>query len=215
MGIELAAAIEWLCRQVAAIDGSTIQSIKERQMKAVVAFVMVMAVVFMCTGCMGRMISEGLGAATGASGKVVSAGATPWLTAYRSLRVEPVTVASATSVPADVPGVIRADFEAAAMNRGLTPNGKPVLKLVSEIIHYETSDTVDTAIGPLAEVILRARLIDAQSGKVIAEANLIGRSKATSSSGAKTVSAGAGKALGKWLNAGGLKKEKGGEKEED
>ena len=49
-------------------------------------------------------------------------------------------------------------------------------------------------------------MIDAQSGAVVAEANLIGRSKASSSSSAVKVSAGVGEALEKWLEDGGLKK---------
>jgi hypothetical protein len=64
---------------------------------------------------------------------------------------------------------------------------------------------VDTAIGPLEQVVVRTKLTDAQSGAVVAAANLIGRSKATSSSGAKSVSAGVGKALDQWLKGGGLK----------
>ena len=42
-------------------------------MKAAVAFVVATALGFMCTGCMGRIFSEGVGAATGASGKVIGA----------------------------------------------------------------------------------------------------------------------------------------------
>jgi len=87
------------------------------------------------------------------------------------------------------------------------------LTLSAEIIHYETAGVVDTAIGPLAEVIVRAKLVDAQTGEVVAQANLIGRSKATMSSGAKDLSAGVGKALDKWLKEGGLRKA--GEKEKD
>ena len=74
-----------------------------------------------------------------------------------------------------------------------------------QIVHYESSSTVDTATGPLEEVVVRTKLTDAQTGTVVAEANLIGRSKSTSSSGAKQVSAGVGEALEKWLKDGGLK----------
>lgn len=177
-------------------------------MKAAVTLGMAIALSVLSAGCTGRIISESLGAAKGASGKVVSTGVTPYLVTYKGLRIEPITVVSVAPVPGDVPEMIRADFQAAARERGLTPNGKPGLRLVSEIIHYETSSTVDTAIGPLAEVILHAKLIDARSGNVLAEANLVGRSKATSSSGTGRISGGAGKALGKWLSSGGLKKEK-------
>ena len=184
-------------------------------MRTAMTFVITMAVGFICTGCMGRIFSEGIGAATGASGRAVENGTTPDLTKYKSVRIEPITVAAGLQVPADMPDMVHADFEAATRFRGLTPEEKPGLKLVGEIIHYEASRTVDTAIGPLEEVVVRAQLIDTHSGKVVAQANLVGRSKATSSSGAKHISGGVGKALGKWLAAGGLKKEKGGDKEEE
>lgn len=176
-------------------------------MRAAITFVMAMALGVLCPGCMGRIVSEGMGTATGASGRVVEKGTTPDLTRYKGLRIEPITVAASSQASADMPGMVRMDLEATARGKGMNPQGEPGLKLVGEIIHYETSGTVDTAIGPLEEVIVWAKLIDAQSEKVVAEANLVGRSKATSSSGAKHLSAGVGKALGKWLAAGGLKKE--------
>jgi hypothetical protein len=184
-------------------------------MRTATTIMVAMALCCIYTGCMGRIFSEGMGAATGASGRVVENSSTPDLTKYKSLHVEPITIAAGSQASADMPDMAQADFEAAARFRGLTPDGKPGLKFVGEIIHYESSSTVDTAIGPLAEVIVRAKLIDADSGKVLAEANLVGRSKASSSSGAKHLSRGLGKALGKWLDSGGLKKEKGGDKEED
>jgi hypothetical protein len=166
----------------------------------------VAALSILCFGCLGRMFSEGMGAATGASGKVVATGMTPDLTKYKGLRIEVITVAQGSQAPAEMPDMIRADLAAAAEKRGLRPEGAPGLKLSGEIVHYESSSTVDTAIGPLEEVVVRTKLTDAQSGAVVAEANLIGRSKATSSSGAKSVSAGVGDALDKWLKDGGLKK---------
>lgn len=165
----------------------------------------------LCCGCTGRLISEGVGSVTGATGKVIDAGMAPDLTRYKSLRIEPITVSSGLQVPAEVPTMIRADLAAAAESRGLKLEGEPGLKFSGEIIHYETGSVVDTAIGPLEEIVVRTKLTDAQSGHVVAEISLIGRSKATSSSGAKKLSAGVGKALDTWLKHGGLKKA--GEKE--
>lgn len=162
------------------------------------------AVSILSLGCVGRLISEGVGGATGASGKVVEIGMTPDLTKYKGLRIEPITVAPGLQAPSEMPAMIGSDLAAAAQKRGLMTEGQPGLKLSGQIVHYESSSTVDTAIGPLEEVVLRTKLTDA-SGNVVAEANLIGRSKATSSSGAKNVSEGVGKALGKWLKSGGLK----------
>ncbi len=49
-------------------------------------------------------------------------------------------------------------------------------------------------------------MTDAQTGETIAEGNLVGRSKATTSSGPKHLAEGVGKALDKWLKEGGLQK---------
>ena len=159
----------------------------------------------LCLGCMGRLFSEGMGQARGASGKVVEVGMTPDLTKYKGLGIELITVAPGLQAPSEMPAMVARDLAAAAQERGLMPEGQPGLKLSGQIVHYESSSTVDTAIGPLEEVVVRAKLTDAQSGSVVAEANLIGRSKATSSSGAENLSAGVGKALDKWLKDGGLK----------
>jgi hypothetical protein len=173
-------------------------------MKTTITIVMALALNLLCLGCMGRLFSEGMGQARGASGKVVETGVTADLTKYKGLRIESITIAPGSQTPAEMPALIQTDLMAVAEKRGLTPEGEPGLRLSGEIVHYETSSTVDTAIGPLAEVIVRTKLTDAQSGKVVAEANLIGRAKATSSSGVKDISAGVGKALDQWLKGGGL-----------
>ncbi len=177
--------------------------------------IMLMAVALsvLCLGCVGRMFSEGMGAARGASGKLVEIRKTPDLSGYSGLKIERITVAQGLRAPADMPGMIRMDLAATAERRGLSPQGRPGLTLSAEIVHYEPSSTVDTAIGPLEEVVVRAKLTDAQNGNIVAEANLVGRSKAVSSSGTKSVSAGVAKAFKQWLSQGGVKK--GGEKDED
>jgi hypothetical protein len=160
----------------------------------------------LCSGCVGRLFSEGMGAAGGASGRVVGDGRTPDLTKYKSLRVESITVAHSSQAPAELPGMLRADFAAVSAERGLKTEGAAGLKLSGEVVHYETSSTTGKALGPLGEVIVHAILTDAESGAVLAETNLVGRSKASSSSSTKNVSEGAAKALDEWLKEGGLKK---------
>jgi len=174
-------------------------------MKTTWTLVAALAVSTLCVGCLSRLFSEGMGEVRGASGKVVETGKTPDLAAYKGLRVEPITVSSGSQTPADMPGMIQANLAAVAEKKGLTPDGRPGLRLSGVIIQYETSSMVDKATGPLAEVIVQAKLIDARSGDVVAEANLIGRSKASTSSNVKDMAAGVGKALDQWLKDGGLK----------
>lgn len=168
-----------------------------------------LTVTIACTGCVGRMIKEGMGAATGASGKVVDGGPLPDLSHYRAVTVEPVTVATDIRVPPEMSQLVQAELTSAAVDRGLALSGQPALTISGEIIHYETAGMVDTAIGPLAEVIVRTRLTDAGTGKIVGTANLIGRSKATVSSGAEDLADGVGKALSKWLKEAGIDKPEG------
>lgn len=162
------------------------------------------ALSMLCFGCMGRLFSEGLGSARGASGKSVYMGTAGDFTKYKSLSIAAINVSPGLHTPEGLAHMIRTDLAAAAEERGLKREGKPGLRLSGEIIHYETGSIVDTALGPLEEAVVRATLTDAQSGNVVAETNLIGRSKATSSRGATHLSAAVGQALDKWLKEGGL-----------
>lgn len=159
-----------------------------------------------CTGCTGRMIKEGMGVARGASGKVITSRITPDLTRYRGIRVEPIGVAPGLDVPAEMVSLVRKDVGSAAAMRNLMPEAEPALMFSGQIVHYEEAGTIDSAIGPLAETVMHVKLIDVQTGTVIAQANLVGRSKATVTSNPKSLAGGIGKAVDKWLKDGGLKK---------
>lgn len=165
------------------------------------------------TGCLSRLLREGAGAVRGARGKVVPIQAPSELGGYRGLRISSLIVSSRLLAPDDLAELVRDAFaRAVAENTTLTPDGTPRLLLSGEVIHFERGGAVDTVIGPLEEVIIRAKLTDEAAGKVVAEANLVGRSKATTSGGAENLSQGAGRALIKWLKSGGVRIE---EDEED
>ncbi|HSW44175.1 MAG TPA: hypothetical protein VLM89_01225 [Phycisphaerae bacterium] len=156
-------------------------------------------------GCMSRLIKEGAATVTGASGKVVEVQKVRNLSKYKGLRIESLTASSGLKLPEDMTMLVREAFIEAAAKKGLKPSATPALKLVGEIIHYESGGLVDEAVGPLEEVIVRTKLMDDTSGEVLTEANLIGRSKATTSSGKKHLAEGCGKAISTWLKECGLK----------
>lgn len=164
-------------------------------------------------GCMGRAISEGLGVVTGASGKVVHINKVQPLDAYRGFKVGSLTVTPGLKVPPGIPSLIREEFLKVAARKKLTPDGTPRLMVNGEVTNYETADVVDTAIGPLEECIVRAELRDEQTQQILAVANLVSRAKSTTAGGEKNLSEGVGKALSKWLKAGGIRTEE--EEKED
>lgn len=173
--------------------------------KTVMMAVLAAALSFLSLGC-GRMFSEGMGEATGASGRVVEVGQTTNLANYQGLSVEAISVKPGMRIMSGMPEMIRSDLVSAGEKRGLSSSGTPRLRLTGEITYYEGSSTTDTVLGPLAQVIVSAKLIDIKSGKMVAAADLVGRAKASSASGAASLSAGVGKAFGQWLESSGLKK---------
>ena len=157
-------------------------------------------------GCVGRMIGEGVGVVTGASGKVVHLQGPGSLEKYKGLQVESITVSPGLKAPSGLSSMVRTELLKTAAKKGLAPTSTPCLSLTGEIINYESADAVDTAIGPLEELMIRAKLTDAGTKEVLAEANLVARAKSTTAGGEKNLSEATGKALSKWLRKGGLKK---------
>lgn len=158
-------------------------------------------------GCVSRAIREGAGAVRGASGKAVELHTPSSLANYRGLTVESITVAKGLRVPGDIAALVRQGYADAAKDLVLTSGGSPALAVSGEIIHYETGGAVSKAIGPLQEIIVRTRLIDAGSKQFLGEANLVGRSKALTSGGVHNLAEGAGKALAKWLRDSGVEED--------
>ncbi len=172
-------------------------------------FILVSTALFLVatsSGCTSRVIKEGMGAVTGASGKIVEVRTDRDLSKYAGLQIGAITSAAGVRSPAELAQHIRTHFAETAAKQGLKPDGKPALKLTAEVVHYESGGLIDEAMGPFEEMIVRTKLLDAESGEVMAEANLIGRSKATMTGGAENLTKGAAKAFAKLLETCGLGK---------
>jgi hypothetical protein len=156
-------------------------------------------------GCTGRIIREGMGTATGASGKVVDSGSGGSLSQYKSLAIGPITVAGELKGASHMPPMIQGDLNKVVHDRHLDKSSGPGLKMTGEIVHYEAASAVSTVADPLEEVIVRATFTDAATGETVAQTNLIGRAKATTSSGDRSLAAGVGKALDEWLEQRGMR----------
>ena len=155
-------------------------------------------------GCMSRAIREGAGAVRGASGRVVALRQPANLAHYKGLRVESITVAPGLDTPGNLGSLVSQAYLEASKELTLSPTGSPALLVQGEIIHYETGGTVSAAIGPLQEIIVRTQLSDAETHDVLGSANLVGRAKSLTASGAGNLADGAGRALKKWLKESGL-----------
>lgn len=170
----------------------------------------IVVALLLCTlqaGCVSRARREVVGAVRGASGKVVILESTSNLAKFRGMSVGSIQVAAGLEVPNEIPEMVRQAYLDAGADLGLSASGSPSLQVSGEIIHYETAGTIDHAIGPLEEIIVRTRLDESGSEQPLGQANLVGRSKTTTSSGRHHLAKGAGKALKKWLKKSGLKQQ--------
>ncbi|HEY3243709.1 MAG TPA: hypothetical protein VGM03_10190 [Phycisphaerae bacterium] len=154
------------------------------------------------SGCLGRLISEGAGAVTGARGKAVEIQPVRTgkpLSEYGSVEFESLRSDIGTQVPDEVLRLIPADTLKMLREDKLFTGGGPPLRISGQVIHYETGGAVDKAIGPLQEVIARITLSDGRSGAAIGEANVIGRAKSSTASGAQNLAEGCAKGIAGWI----------------
>ena len=159
------------------------------------------------TGCKGRLAREGIGYFRGAEGAVTPLQA-QWsdpksqpLAPYTQYELGQFTDAMLGQTPPELFEELRAAWDEALVDQKLlsVPGGKKLL-VEGEIIHFEDSTrTLDVMISPFGEVVARVRLIDAQSGQVLAEGNCVGRAKEAVNLGVDKKARGLAKAIAKWI----------------
>ncbi len=171
-----------------------------RNVQRFAAFAVPLSALLLCTGCMGRMIREGAGVVTGASGKAVELQPLSGrqLDQYGSISFDSLGT-DMPNVPSSLPDRIRRQTLEALREKKLFGDGGPALVIRGRIIHYETGGAVDAAIGPLQEVIARVELADA-SGGTIGVANIIGRAKSLTAGGEGNLAEGAAKGIVEWIS---------------
>ncbi len=158
------------------------------------------------TGCVGRVIGEGAEGALGPKGAyfeqkpAAPARSAKVLSDYGRFELGEVR----NEVPRLVPGEFLREFprkfgkELRESRLARAAGGKTLVFDVT-IIHYEKADTEDNVFGPLEQVVARVRLLDKESGEVLAEGNAIGRTGKTVGLGAETKAEGLARALIKWV----------------
>ena len=151
------------------------------------------------SGCMGRAIREGAGAALGAEGRVLEHSNPGDLSRFEGVQMVTITWAPGVNPEPGVANLIRDEYYERAEKVGLVRGGAPAVNIEGQIIHYESGSIAGQVTGPLSEVIVRVKIEDAISTQILGEANLVGRSKATTSGGRHNLAEGTGRALEKWL----------------
>jgi len=157
-------------------------------------------------GCISRLAKEGVGVVRGAKGIYASiapdpalSGAKP-LSRYRRFELGPISDDFGGKVPPRLLELLPTKFREHLAEAGLPhqPDGKTLL-IRGRIVHYEAEGMLGLTFGDFEEVIARVEFVDKASGKVIGEANCIGRSNESVNRGVETKADGLAKAIVKWI----------------
>jgi len=171
--------------------------------------VLIIAIVVLsmaATGCM-TGLKEGAALAMGAKGSVTEIqpvaadrDARP-LGAYQRFELGQITDDIGGRTPSQFLSLLRAQFNEQLADSKLpnSPTGK-TLVIRGRIIHYESEDMFGMVTGPLEEVVVRAELVDKDTGKVLGTANCIGRTTARVNKGIGKKAEGLAKAFIKWIS---------------
>ena len=167
------------------------------------------------TGCYGRAIKEGYYGITGATGDaIIIQGARTeilnYANHYGNVKVEPFDSTMGSNIPHSFFTEVTRRTPKHLETREDELDGNPAkpfwqgppdrtLIVRGTLIHYETADTLDVALGPTEEAICRVTIVDGSTGSQLAVANCIGRCKSTVRSGADELADGVGKAIRKLL----------------
>lgn len=163
-----------------------------------------LAVSSMGIGC-GRLIKEGAGVALGPKGLVapiapIAAKDVRPLGEYQCFALGEITDGFAGKVPQGFWQALPTAFEKELASRKLPaqPGGK-TLVVCGTVLHYEDASMLANAFGPLEEVVARIKLVDKDTGKVVGEANCIGRTTESVNLGAGKKADGLAKAIVSWI----------------
>jgi len=150
---------------------------------------------------------ETVGIVRGAKGSFVQLqaggnGSSLSLGEYRRFQLGEISDAMGGKVPPSFLGHLSAEFarQLEAKHLPNQPGGKTLL-IRGRILHYEDDSLVGVMVGPVEEVVVRAEMVDADSGKVLAVANCVGRTTTRVNIGVKKKAEGLAKAIVSWIEA--------------
>jgi len=170
-------------------------------MRRVIVVMLLLSCVSLTTGCMGRAIKEGFGAATGAKG--ISTVSKPFvggarggaLGVFQRFVVEPFDDESPRPVPRQVNARLPGHVAVKLMDKKIpnTASGR-TLTIRGTFIYYEDSGGATSQVfGPFEEVIAKVRFYDGR--KLIGEAICIGRTTESVNMGPDKKAQGLAKAI--------------------
>ena len=130
-------------------------------------------------GC-GTAIGEGAGLVMGADGTFVTIRAARsarsfFLADYTQFEIGDLADDTGGNLPAYFMSNLRVKFAEELAEENLPNYAGKTLVLRGTILHYEAQELVGKLIGPIEQVIVRAEMVDKESGQVLTTANVVGR----------------------------------------
>lgn len=166
-------------------------------MKRLVALTALAAMAVMSAGC-STVFKEGYGSVAGAKSIVVESQKLPEFSSIGPVTVNNITSDLGSVVPPDWLSLLTHQARMQTDGEEKFRNGKMPVTLTGTVIHLETRDTVSLAMGPESQAIVRMKCYD-QNGKLLSEANVIGRARSRTSSSKEDICEGFGEAVVEWL----------------
>ncbi len=165
---------------------------------------LVVATLIASTGC-STLVKEGVGLFKGSKGvyaEVQQVDSTPGarpLGEYTRFELGSFSD-EYNQLPPGFMTMVQAKFREKLAQSPLPPrtSGK-TLRLEGDVLYFEMTDMIDKAFGPLEEVIVRTRMVDAQTGRVLGIATCIGRSTNRVNLGVEKKADGLAKAFVNWI----------------
>jgi len=153
-------------------------------------------------GC-GRGIGEAVGGIRGGQGscRVLKAAPPVDVGAYQRFELARIADGMEGLAPGELFSALPGEFAKALADKKI-PNaasGKTLL-IRGEVIHYEDAGMVNRALGPLEQVVARVEYVDKASGKVLALANCVGRTKDNFNVGPQSKAEGLARGIVRWID---------------
>lgn len=155
-------------------------------------------------GCMSRAFKEatefgGKGSYSEISPLPGGPGSTP-LGAYTMFELEQLADDSGGHTPQEMFAALPDAFAEAISEKGLPHTSGKTLLVRGTVIYYESANLVGQAFGPLEEVVARVQLVDEATGRVLGEANVVGRTKTTRNQSPRQKAVGLARGIVKWID---------------
>lgn len=171
-------------------------------MKQIRIVALLLATVFLTSGCVSRIFKESFGAYTGPKGVYAQDDRMNSLVGYGTFEVGTFSNDSGGRAPAEfftmLPGYIRTKL-VADEKMPLTGMGGKTAVISGEVLYYEKAGAMGQLFGPFEEAILEVTITDKATGAKLGRATCIGRSTESVNQGVDKKAEGAAKAIVDWI----------------